>query len=176
MADLSKMGDGETNLDHLSRRMIDRESRKEEISLQLVELTADLMLVFGRMKRAALAAPGAEGDVVHRGTEFAILDTVLRHKKRTVPDIAIWRGVKRQSVQAVVNKLVEAGSLRLTDNPKNRSSKYIEVTEFGLERYERITHTLIGRYASMSDSLRGDDLEGARRILAFMAGTFDVAD
>src|SRR5262245_19394498 len=97
----------------------------DETAGKLVALTTDLMMVFGRMKRAARAG---EVGPVHPGTEFALLDTILRHGCRTVPEIAAWRGVTRQSVQAVVNKLIETEVLVYVENPNHKSSRRLQLT------------------------------------------------
>jgi DNA-binding MarR family transcriptional regulator len=137
---------------------------------KLVALTTDLMMVFGRMKRAA--RPGDVGPV-HPGTEFAILDTILRHGCRTVPEIASWRGVTRQSVQAVVNKLVELDVLVHVENPNHKSSKRLEVTPRGLTQYGRTQAVMMARYTPLESGLKPGDLEAAVRVLALIAETWD---
>ena len=67
-------------------------------SLRLAHLTADLMMVIGRMKRSARQA---DKELLHPGTEFAILDTIERHQCRTVPEIAAWRGVARRTANGM---------------------------------------------------------------------------
>ena len=145
----------------------------DETAGKLVALTTDLMMVFGRMKRAARA-----GDVgpVHPGTEFAILDTILRHGCRTVPEIATWRGVTRQSVQTVVNKLLETGVLAYTENPSHKSSKHLQVTPRGLEQYEHTRAYMMSRYSPLKSSLRPGDVEAAVRVMALVADTWDLKD
>lgn len=140
---------------------------------KLVALTTDLMMVFGRMKRAA--RPGDVGSV-HPGTEFAILDTILRHGCRTVPEIATWRGVTRQSVQAVANKLIETGLLVSVENPSHKSSRRLEVTPRGLAQYDQIKAVMMGRYLPLKSGLKPGDLEAAVRVMALIAETWEDAD
>jgi DNA-binding MarR family transcriptional regulator len=145
----------------------------EDSARKLTELTTDLMMVFGRMKRAA--QPGAGGPV-HPGTEFAILDTIQRHGRKTVPEIAGWRGVARQSVQAVVNKLIEAGTLVYVDNPGHKSSKHLKLTPRGLGLYRTVQADMMGRYARLKSELRPGDVEAAVRVLALIAETWDLPE
>ena len=145
----------------------------DETAGKLVALTTDLMMVFGRMKRAARA-----GDVgpVHPGTEFALLDTILRHGCRTVPEIAAWRGVTRQSVQALVNKLLEMEVLAYAENPNHKSSRRLEVTPRGQEQYARTQADMMSRYSPLKSSLRAGDVEAAVRVMALIAETWETAD
>ena len=145
----------------------------DDSSRRLTELTADLMMVFGRMKRAA--RPGAGGPV-HPGTEFAILDTIQRHGCKTVPEIAGWRGVARQSVQAVVNKLIETDTLAYAENPNHKSSKHLELTPRGHALYEKVRAQMTARYADLSSNLRPGDIEAAVRVLALVAETWHVEE
>jgi DNA-binding MarR family transcriptional regulator len=145
----------------------------KETAGKLVGLTTDLMMVFGRMKRAA--RPGDVGPV-HPGTEFAILDTILRHGCRTVPEIATWRGVTRQSVQAVVNKLIELGLLVYVENPNHKSSRRLEATARGLAQYDHTQSDMMSRYLPLKSGLKPGDLEAAVRVMALIADTWETKD
>lgn len=140
---------------------------------KLVALTTDLMMVFGRMKRAA--RPGDVGPV-HPGTEFAILDTILRHDCKTVPEIANWRGVTRQSVQEVVNRLLEKATLALAENPSHKSSRRLQVTASGHARYQEVKADMTARYARLKSDLRPGDVEAAMRVMTLIADTWELRD
>jgi DNA-binding MarR family transcriptional regulator len=143
----------------------------EAAARALVELTSDIIMVFGRMKRAAETAGAAP---VHRGTEFAILDTILQHGLRTVPEIAAWRGVKRQSVQALVNKLAAEGTLAFAANPGHRRSNFVIVTEKGRKTYESVRRNLVSRYSAFAGDLGPADIEAARTAVAALAEIFQA--
>lgn len=145
----------------------------DETAGKLWALTADVMMVFGRMKRFAhVGDPGS----VHPGTEFAILDTILRHGCRTVPEMAIFRGVTRQSVQKVVNKLIDVQTLVYAENPSHKSSRYLQVTPGGLKLYQNVKATMVGRYLRAEAGLRNGDVEAAARVMAVIADTWDLKD
>jgi DNA-binding MarR family transcriptional regulator len=145
----------------------------DETAGKLVALTTDLMMVFGRMKRAAR---GGDVGPVHPGTEFALLDTILRHGCRTVPEIAAWRGVTRQSVQALVNKLIETGVLACAENPNHKSSKRLELTPRGQQHYAATRGEMMSRYAPLKSTLRPGDVEAAVRVMALIAETWETRD
>lgn len=141
----------------------------EKDAHRLTDLTADLLMTFGRMKRSTQRA---EPGNVHPSSEFGILDSILRHGCRTVPEIAAKRGVARQSVQAVVNKLVETGTLELSDNSDHKSSKLLNVTSRGNGFYELVHRNLRDKYLQMDAPLRDGDIEAAIRIMSLLAETW----
>lgn len=140
-------------------------------AIRIADLTADLMMVIGRMKGSV---PNRDRGTVHPGTEYAVLDTILRYGCRTVPEIAARRGVTRQSVQAVVNKLIDAGLLSQRDNPEHKSSKLITVEDAGQERYERARGLMRERYRGRETELRKGDLEAAERVMALISSTWGL--
>jgi DNA-binding MarR family transcriptional regulator len=148
-------------------------SMDDETAGKLVALTTDLMMVFGRMKRAA--RPGDVGPV-HPGTEFAILDTIIRHDCKTVPEIANWRGVTRQSVQEVVNRLLEKETLGYAENPSHKSSKRLQVTPAGHARYLEVKADMTARYGRFQADLQPGDVDAAVRVMRLIADTWETKD
>jgi DNA-binding MarR family transcriptional regulator len=142
---------------------------KREDALKIADLTADLMMVIGRMKRSARST---EGNDLHPGTEFAILDTVQRHGCRTVPEIAAWRGVARQSVQSVVNKLLEGKLIEQSDNPDHKLSPLLGLTVQGAIHYGQVRELMCARYSAVQPELNEGDLSAAERVIAAIAQTW----
>jgi DNA-binding MarR family transcriptional regulator len=140
---------------------------------ELAELTADLIMVIGQMRRVG---GHTEAGSVHRGTEFAILDTILRHKRKTVPEIAAWRGVARQTVQTVVNKLIDGGVLAYAPNPAHKSSRIIEVTAQGLNNYQSNKQSMKSIYQRLNPKLRRGDTAATLRVMNVIAETWRIAD
>lgn len=138
-------------------------------ALKIANLTADLMMVMGRMKRSTR---NSEGQAVHPGTEFAILDTIQRHGCKTVPEIAAWRGVARQSVQSVVNKLVDAGLIHQKENPDHKLSPILVLSPAGLAQYDGVREEMCAKYRSARPDLADGDLDAAERVIAVIAQTW----
>jgi DNA-binding MarR family transcriptional regulator len=140
---------------------------------QLLALTGDLMMVMGRMKRHAhISEPGS----INPGTEYAILDTVLRHGCKTVPEIASFRGVTRQSVQKLVNKMIEMKTISYSENPSHKSSRYLQVTIGGLKLYKSIEAQMLGRYMDYESQLRPGDVEAAARVMSVIAEVWNQSE
>ena len=141
-------------------------------AVKIANITADLMMVIGRMKRSARSSGKTS---VHPGTEFAILDTICRHGCKTVPEIAAWRGVARQSVQSVVNKLLEAGLIGQKDNPEHKLSPILMLQPEGFSRYEKVREQLCRKYQATDASLSDGDIDAAARVIAVIAQTWGAA-
>ncbi|CAN5281184.1 hypothetical protein BH10PSE1_BH10PSE1_05680 [soil metagenome] len=141
-----------------------------ETADELFALQTDLMMVIGRLKRFATIVDPAS---VHPATEFAILDTILRNDCRTVPTIAKYRGVMRQSIQKVVNKMIEGGLLFYTENPSHKKSKRLELTAEALDIYSTSKSTIVEKYLPVEGGLREGDIEAAGRVIKLIANTWD---
>jgi DNA-binding MarR family transcriptional regulator len=144
-----------------------------ETADRLFALHTDLMMVIGRMKRFG---PAIDLNSVHPATEFAILDTILRSGCRNVPAIAKSRGVTRQSVQKVVNKLIDAQTLVYVENPRHRSSNWLEITARGQQIYQRVRSSIVERYLPVEADLRQSDIESAARVIALIANTWNPVE
>jgi DNA-binding MarR family transcriptional regulator len=133
---------------------------------KLLDLTGSLLMVVGRMKRHAHAD---NPDAVNPGTEFAILETIMKYGQKTVPSIAAFRGVSRQSVQKVVNKMLETKLLVYTENPNHKSSRHLHVTDKGVTQYQGVEVQMVERYMARQVDLSEGDLEAAERVLQTIA-------
>jgi len=142
---------------------------KKKDAQKIADITADLMMVIGRMKRSAR---DSDGQGVHPGTEFAILDTIRRHGCDTVPEIAAWRGVARQSVQSVVNKLLDAGLIRQEENPGHKLSPILVLTNDGMKHYEEVRQEMYSKYIAARPQLAEGDLDAAARVVEAIAKTW----
>ncbi len=62
----------------------------------------------------------------------------LREKPATVSDISRSMGLTRQSVQRIVDLLVDSGYLHLIDNPAHIRAKLVNLTKEGKLKYTNI--------------------------------------
>lgn len=107
-----------------------------------VGLVDETRLLFHRLRRTAETLH--HRDALTAG-QRGILQSLRRREALTVPDMARQRPVSRQHVQALVNELLAAGYVELTDNPAHKSSRLVRLTPAGqtlmgtVERRERRT-------------------------------------
>jgi DNA-binding MarR family transcriptional regulator len=83
----------------------------------------------------------------------AIADSPL-----TVAQIARNMGLKRQSVQRLVNVLSQQALLSLIDNPNHRRARLVQMTGTGRRQYEEISHIQAHWVNSISKGLDVKDL------------------
>lgn len=83
----------------------------------------------------------------------------------TAAQIARNMGLKRQSVQRLVDLLEEEGIVRFDDNPHHRRAKLVRMTEAGARKYARISEIQAGWVNRLSRGLKAEELERAVGLL-----------
>ena len=83
----------------------------------------------------------------------------------TAPQIARNMGLKRQSVQRLVDVLSEKGILTFEENPHHRRAKLVRLTEAGQRKYEQIIKIQTQWVNSVSRGLSAQDLSAAVALL-----------
>jgi DNA-binding MarR family transcriptional regulator len=68
----------------------------------------------------------------------AVMEFLYPDEELTVPGIAARYRVSRQHVQVTVNRLLEQGLLRSSDNPSHKRSPLIRLSEFGRNTFAEI--------------------------------------
>lgn len=86
---------------------------------------------------------------------------IIQRQPLTVPQIGRLLGIKRQSVQPTVNRLVDQGILRLKRNPGHRRVPIVELTPYGREIWGHLKHRQQRLTEEFTESLpvTADDLE-----------------
>ena len=83
----------------------------------------------------------------------------------TVAQIARNMGLKRQSVQRLVDVLSEQGILELEDNPHHRRAKLVRLSEAGQRKYEQISKIQVRWVSSVSRDVDVQALSAAVTLL-----------
>jgi DNA-binding MarR family transcriptional regulator len=101
----------------------------------------------------------------------AVLEVLLGRGPMTVPRIAGEFGVRRQSVQALVDDGVAGGLLELVDNPEHLRSRLVAVTDQGRRTFADVHRRELGNLERVTadleaDGLDEDDLALCARVLA----------
>ncbi len=83
----------------------------------------------------------------------------------TVAQIARNMGLKRQSVQRLVDVLSEEGIVAFEDNPHHRRAKLVRLTQAGQRKYEQISQIQVRWANSVSRGLSVKELNVAVALL-----------
>jgi len=89
----------------------------------------------------------------------AVLETLHEHGAQTVPQIARMKKVTRQHIQVLADKLLAGKLLSSQDNPKDRRSPLLRLTEHGEAVFERMREREVGVLTEMSRALGDCDIE-----------------
>jgi DNA-binding MarR family transcriptional regulator len=74
-------------------------------------------------------------------------------------------GLKRQSVQRLVDVLADEGIVRFEDNPHHRRAKLVRMTEAGERKYAKISDIQAVWVNRLSRDLKAADLDRAVAML-----------
>ncbi|HEX4214377.1 MAG TPA: MarR family transcriptional regulator [Candidatus Dormibacteraeota bacterium] len=108
---------------------------------------------------------------IHGSTELTracrgVLRDLERLGQRTVPQLARRRPVSRQTVQAQVNRLVEAGMAELTENPDHATSRLVGLTPTGRAAVRDMWAREMRLVETLDLEIPAADLERAAGVLA----------
>lgn len=116
-------------------------------------------------------AEGLSRDLGITPSQWQLLG-ILRHRSMTVSEAARRLGLTRQSVQRTTNQLIEAGMIEAAENPADRRSILLKITQRGrrtaarlVERQVQLTDIFMGKSRLRTKSVRklGDALMRLRK-------------
>ena len=120
---------------------MDQATKNNQLS-ESIEFLADFQLLFGNIIRIN----GAFLEVAEKICSDDPLITVpiwrviavIRINPMTVPEVAKYLGIKRQSVQSTVNQMRRRGLINLRKNPNHKTSPLVILTKKGNEKVDDI--------------------------------------
>jgi DNA-binding MarR family transcriptional regulator len=109
------------------------------------------------------------GDEIARGfglssARWRVLGSACRNPK-TVSAIARERGLTRQSVQQIVNSMLEERLVKLIENKDHKSAKLVAPTPAGRRAIFDINKHATGWWNNITNAVSAKDLEAATRTL-----------
>lgn len=112
---------------------------------------------------------------------WGLLRGVATEGPVTMAELARRRSVSRQYIQRLANELIEAGLLRLDDNPEHRRSGLLTVTPSGRRELQDMGRRIDAAMVPIAKALSAYDLANAvetiaafRRALALEAPSAEV--
>ncbi len=96
----------------------------------------------------------------------AVLEHLNEFGPQTVPQIAREKSVRRQSIQALVNRLQSSGLVSLRDNPNHLRSVLVAMTPEGKAVFRKIQARETPLLAELAEALHASDFETTAETLA----------
>lgn len=125
--------------------------------------------------RRAFHALATESDQLHghlnvTAAERGVLETLVENGPLTVPAVARHKGVTRQHVQNLVNRLLDDGLLETDENPAHQRSLLIRPSEEGRTVFDEIRATEAERLRELAQPLVGAEIRRSTRLLRRLQG------
>jgi DNA-binding MarR family transcriptional regulator len=128
-------------------------------------VATDLMLSVFRLNGRLLAAGDRLGaDLGLTSARWQVLGA-LESGPGSTAEIARRMGLRRQSVQRLVDAMVADGLLALSENPAHRRARLVDTTDLGRERYAAIMERHRAWSNALSQGLDPVELGAARALV-----------
>lgn len=135
------------------------------------ELDRAAELVFRAARRFWRAAEGPLADLDLGPAHYRALAAVRREEGLAVKTLQTRLGVRKQSLQRVLNELEEAGMLARQPGVKDKRERLVTLTESGREAERAASAALRERLGQVFRLTGADAVAGARAVLAALAET-----
>ena len=126
----------------MAKQAVNRTPAGQAIEDLIVEIVATFFLLRAEGMRIGVVSPSGEG-------YWSVLRILKVKGAQTVPQIARYRYVPRQSIQKLANEMLEDGVIELVNNPAHKRSKLLRLTPKG----ETVFAELSDRIAVLSETL-----------------------
>jgi DNA-binding MarR family transcriptional regulator len=126
----------------MAKQVANRTAAGQAIEELIVEIVATFFLLRAEGMRIGVVSSSGEG-------YWSVLRLLKLNGAQTVPQIARYRYVPRQSVQKLANEMLADGVIELVNNPAHRKSKLLRLTSKG----EAIFQELSDRIAVLTETM-----------------------
>ena len=122
---------------------------------KLYALIKDIRLSFNLLKALANEM---HKDLGVNASMRAVMENLSGGERKTVPDIARSRGVSRQHIQVIVNRLNRIKLTEVTDNPVDKRTLLVSLTKQGEHVFNQIQEREAVELQRLSEGFSADEL------------------
>jgi DNA-binding MarR family transcriptional regulator len=126
----------------MAKQAVNRTPAGKAIEDLIIEIVATFFLLRAEGMRIGVVSSSGEG-------YWSVLRLLKVNGAQTVPQIARYRYVPRQSVQKLANEMLADGVIELVNNPAHKRSKLLRLTPKG----EAVFQELSDRIATLSETM-----------------------
>lgn len=126
----------------MAKRVTKRTEAGQAIEDLIIEIVATFFLLRAEGMRIGVVSPSGEG-------YWSVLRLLKINGPQTVPQLARYRYVPRQSVQKLANEMLADGVIELVNNPAHKKSKLLRLTPEG----DIVFQEMSDRIAKLAETL-----------------------
>jgi DNA-binding MarR family transcriptional regulator len=126
----------------MAKRVTKRTEAGRAIEDLIIEIVATFFLLRAEGMRMGVVSPSGEG-------YWSVLRLLKINGPQTVPQLARYRYVPRQSVQKLANEMLKDGVIELVNNPAHKRSKLLRLTPEG----DAVFQQMGDRIAKLAETL-----------------------
>ena len=126
----------------MAKRVTKRTEAGQAIEDLIIEIVATFFLLRAEGMRIGVVSPSGEG-------YWSVLRLLKLNGPQTVPQLARYRYVPRQSVQKLANEMLKDGVIEFVNNPAHKRSKLLRLTPEG----DAVFQEMSARIAKLAETL-----------------------
>jgi DNA-binding MarR family transcriptional regulator len=136
------------------KRTINRTNAGQAIEDLIVEIVATFFLLRAEGMRIGVVSSSGEG-------YWSVLRILKMKGAQTVPQIARYRYVPRQSVQKLANEMLKDGVIEFVNNPAHKRSKLLRLTPKGEAVFAEMSDRIAVLSETLAEQKNADQLQNA---------------
>jgi DNA-binding MarR family transcriptional regulator len=126
----------------MAKQATQRTEAGQAIEALIIEIVATFFLLRAEGMRIGVVSSSGEG-------YWSVLRLLKLYGPQTVPQLARYRYVPRQSVQKLANEMLKDGVIELVNNPAHKRSKLLRLTPEG----DAVFQEMSSRIAKLAETL-----------------------
>ncbi|NJR61980.1 MAG: MarR family transcriptional regulator [Cyanobacteria bacterium CRU_2_1] len=142
----------------MAKQTVNRTEAGQAIEDLIVEIVATFFLLRAEGMRIGVVSPSGEG-------YWSVLRLLKVNGAQTVPQIARYRYVPRQSVQKLANEMLNDGVIELVNNPAHKRSKLLRLTPKGGAVFKEMSDRIAVLSETLAEQGDADQLQNAVHVV-----------
>jgi DNA-binding MarR family transcriptional regulator len=142
----------------MAKRVTKRTEAGQAIEDLIIEIVATFFLLRAEGMRIGVVSPSGEG-------YWSVLRLLKINGPQTVPQLARYRYVPRQSVQKLANEMLKDGVIELVNNPAHKRSKLLRLTPEGDVVFQEMSDRIAKLAETLAEQHNAAQLQNAADVV-----------
>jgi len=142
----------------MAKRVTKRTEAGRAIEDLIIEIVATFFLLRAEGMRIGVVSSSGEG-------YWSVLRLLKIYGTQTVPQLARYRYVPRQSVQKLANEMLKDGVIELVNNPAHKRSKLLRLTPKGEVVFQEMSDRIAKLAEALAEQQNATQLQNAADVV-----------